>query len=504
MNRRQTDKKVLIIHQSFPGEFKSIALHLLQQGINVIGIGKDGAPGIPDFPWIKYSLNKTVSDEVNSCNFSQEIILHAHAVLTILEDLKSRGYVPDVILAHPGWGETLYVKHVYPHSRLIHFCEWYHNATVSNFGFDSAFKPSIDDKLKVQASNAFHLLNLENCDIAISPNNWQKSQFSKNYHHKIHVAHEGVPIENLGPNPNAFLVLPNGKKLKAGDKVITYVDRNLEPHRGLHTFMRALPDLMQRHPDCEIVIVGGDDVSDGKSPEDNSSWRVKILNELLLLYPALPINHIHFVGNVPYSLYKTILQISAVHVHLSYPIVLSRSLLEAMATGCAIVASDTVPVKEVIQHGYNGLLVDFFSNNELSQAIDVLLTQKTFSHRLRLKGIESARKYSLKAGVAAYMKIMFGESDHTGSIQINLTKPQVLLHPLARRKSDRLHELGLTPKELEVLRFLVRGMEDKDISSSLQISHKTVSQHVSNIINKLGASNRTHAVAKIFNPLPLL
>lgn len=502
MNRRQTDKKILIIHQNFPGPFKSIALHLLQEGIDVIGIGKEGAPGIPDFPWLKYKLNRSASTEVHPYNvYSETAILHAHAVFTILDDLKKRGYVPDVVLAHPGWGETLYVKDIYPNARLIHFCEWYHNSTGSESGFDSEFKSSIDDKLKLQTSNAFHLLNLENCDIAISPTHWQKSQFPKNYHHKIHVAHEGVPTEVLSPNPNASLVLPNGKTLKAGDKLITYVTRSLEPRSGFHTFMRSLPGLLQQHPDCEIVVVGGNGVSYGNSSQDTSSWRVKMLDELLLAHPSLPLNQIHFLGNVPYGLYKTILQVSAVHVYLTYPFILSSSLLEAMATGCAIIASDTAPVREVIHHGHNGLLVNFFSANELLQAIDTLLENKSYSLKLRRKSIESARKYDIKSGLATYMKLIVNDFSKAKPIQISISKTQLTIHPLARRKSDRLHELGLTPKELEVLKFLVRGMEDKDISSTLQISHKTVSQHVSNIINKLGASNRTHAVAKIFNPV---
>lgn len=502
MNRRQTDKKVLIIHQNFPGPFKSIALHLLQESIDVIGIGKDGAPGIPDFPWIKYKFNKTASNQVHPYNvYSETAILHAHAVFTVLDSLKKRGYVPDVILAHPGWGETLYVKNVYPNARLIHFCEWYHNLAGSEFGFDSEFKSSIDDKLKLQTSNAFHLLNLENCDIAISPTHWQKSQFPKNYHHKIHVAHEGVPTEVLGQNLNASLVLPNGKQLKVGDKVITFVARSLEPHSGFHTFMRSLPGLLQQHPDSEVVIVGGDGVSCGNLPKGTSSWRVKMLDELISIHPEFPTNQIHFVGNVPYSLYKTILQVSAVHVYLTYPFILSSSLLEAMAAGCAIIASDTAPVKEVIHHGLNGLLVNFFSANELSQAMDTLLNNKSYSFKLRQKSIESARKYDIKSGLATYMKLIVSDFSKPKPIQISISTTQLTIHPLARRKSDRLHELGLTPKELEVLKFLVRGMEDKDISSTLQISHKTVSQHVSNIINKLGASNRTHAVAKIFNPV---
>jgi glycosyltransferase involved in cell wall biosynthesis/DNA-binding CsgD family transcriptional regulator len=498
-------KNVLIIHQNFPGQFRSIALHLWQQpNIKVIGIGKESAPGIPDFPWIKYKLNKSAFRQTHPYNFrSETAILHGHAVFCILQDLKAKGYQPDVILAHPGWGEALYVKDVFPNTRLIHLCEWYYNLSGADFGFDPEFTNGADDRLKLLTTNAYHLLNLENCDVAVSPTHWQKSQFPKSYQHKIQVAHEGIPTEHLGPDSNAYVKLPNGKTLKSGDAVITYVARNLEPYRGFHQFMRALPGLIERHPECEVVIIGGDGVSYGRPPQNAPCWRVKMLEEILQTAPAFPVERVHFLGKVPYSLYTTILKISAVHVYLSYPFVLSRSLLEAMATGCAIVASDTAPVKEVLRHGHNGLLVDFFSTNALQHAISMLLTNKSYSLSLRQKAVETARKYSHQVGLSVYMNLMFGQFRTKPSIQLSLTRQQVTLHPLARRKSDRLHELGLSPKELEVLKFLVTGMEDKDISSSLQISHKTVSQHVSSIINKLGASNRTHAIAKIFNPASL-
>lgn len=493
-------KNVLIIHQNFPGQFRSIALHLWQQpNIKVIGIGKESAPGIPDFPWIKYKLHRPASKEVHPYNArSETAILHGQGVLKILLHLKERGFDVDVILAHPGWGETLYVKEVFPKAKLIHFCEWYHNTQGADFGFDPEFQPDINAKLKLHTTNALHLLNLENCDVAISPTHWQKSQFPKIYQQKIHVIHEGIPTALLRPNLIARMTLPNGKQVKYGDKVITYVARNLEPYRGFHVFMRALPHLLMQHPDCEVIIVGGDKVSYGAPPNDAANWRVKMLWELSNSHPNFPLDRVHFLGRIPYADYQTVLQVSAVHLYLTYPFVLSWSLLEAMASGCAIVASNTQPVREVIQHEKNGLLVDFFSSAQLIQAIDTLLTNKPLAQHLRQQAINTAQQYDLKHGIDEYSKLIFESSSniqtHSTSAQSEQVAPQ-----FNRRKGDKLHNLGLSTKEQLVLKFLMSGMEDRDISYQLQISQKTVNHHVSNIMSKLGANNRTHVLAKIFS-----
>lgn len=507
MNRRESDKKnVLIIHQNFPAQFRSIALHLVQQpNIKVIGIGKETAPGLPDFPWIKYKLHRSASKDVHPYNFrSEAAVLHGQGVLKVLMHLKERGFEPDVILAHPGWGETLYAKEVFPNAKLIHFCEWYYNSKGADFDFDPEFQSDINARLKLQTTNAFHLLNLQNCDIAISPTKWQKSQFPQIFQQKIHVVHEGVPTHFLKPNPRARIVLPNGKEVKYGDKVITYVARNLEPYRGFHVFMRTLPKLLEQHPDCEIALIGGDKVSYGGRPSDAINWRIKMVREVLKSYPNISLDRVHFLGHVPYEIYQAILQISAVHVYLTYPFVLSWSLLEAMATGCAIVASNTAPVKEVIEHEKNGLLVNFFSSAQLTQAINTLLSDKSYAHKLRLEAIKSSQEYSLHNGLKEYLKLMFDHNNKLNYEDQDRNANEHITVQFNRRKSDKLHNLGLSTKEQLVLKFLMTGMENKDISHQLQISQKTVHHHVSNIISKLGASNRTHVLAKIFNAEALL
>lgn len=363
--------RILIIHQNFPGQFRHVAADWARRpGWQVVGIGRDTAPGLPNVPGLKlirYKPHRGVNpSQHHYLRRMEDAVLHGQAVARILLDLKRQGFTPDAILAHPGWGETLYAKDVFPGARLVHFSEWFYNApppealeaaartaerrdwAFADIGFDPEFPVGFDDVARIRSWNALHLLNLENCDAAISPTRWQKAQHPRAYLDKIAVAHEGIDTENLGPDPHAHYKLPSGHVIRAGEPVITYVSRNLEPYRGFHSFMRALPRIQREHRTCHTVIVGGDEVSYGGRPKDSKhkNWREKMLAEVGdQLDPA----RTHFLGKVPYADYKKILQISAAHAYLTYPFVLSWSMLEALASGCHVVASDTAPVREVLE-----------------------------------------------------------------------------------------------------------------------------------------------------------
>ncbi len=252
--------KILIVHQNFPGQFKHMAAEWARQpGWDVIGIGRDTAPGVPGVKLIRYKPHRPVGPKQHPyLRRMEDATLHGQAVARILLQLKKSGWRPDAILAHPGWGETLYAKDVFPDARLVHYCEWYYNAPpldglehvdranwpYADIGFDPEFPVEFDDLARIRSWNALHLLNLNNCDVGISPTHWQKKQHPQAYLDKIVVAHEGIDTENLGPDPNAVFKTPSGEVLQANDPnkpVITYVARNLEPYRGFHTFMRALP-----------------------------------------------------------------------------------------------------------------------------------------------------------------------------------------------------------------------------------------------------------------------
>ncbi|MCY1271802.1 PEP-CTERM/exosortase A-associated glycosyltransferase [compost metagenome] len=394
---------LLLIHQNFPGQFRHLALDLLQKSPQqLLAIGRDTAPGLPGVRMLRYRPHRSPSRQTHGyVRAFEDAVLHGQQVARLLLRLKQQGYRPDVILAHPGWGETLYAKEIYPDVPLVHFCEYYYHAEGADAGFDPEFPTRLDDLSRIRTRNALHLLSLEQCDLAISPTRWQHGLHPKAFHDKIRIAHEGVPLDNLRANFQARLQLPNGNELKAGQPVVTYVARNLEPYRGFHVFMRSIPRILAGNPHAQVVIVGGDEVSYGRPPEGAPNWRTRMLEEVTI-DPA----RVHFLGRLPYSTYLKVLQVSAAHVYLTYPFVLSWSMLEAMGSGCLLIGSDTAPVREVIRHGENGYLVDFFNSTGIAEQVLDALHAPRSQLPLRVAARHTAQDYSVGKGLAAYHRLL--------------------------------------------------------------------------------------------------
>ncbi len=392
--------KVLFIHQNFPGQFRHLAAHLAKQpGVDVRAIGRETASGLENVPMWRYRPHRLSGKQTHSyARTFENGVLHGQQVLRLLMKLGSQGYRPDIVIAHPGWGETLYLKQVYPDVPLVHFCEYYYHTTGADADFDSEFPLSRHGAATIESRNALHLLNLEHCDLGITPTKWQYGLHPEAYRHKLRVIHEGVDVDNLGPDPQAKLTLPNGHTLHAGDPVVTYVARNLEPYRGFHQFMRALPKVLEQNPNCHVVVAGGDGVSYGRKPDDAPNWRIKLLRE----NPVDP-SRVHFLGRVDYGTYRKVLQVSKAHVYLTYPFILSWSLLEAMACGCYVIGSDTAPVREIITDGENGVVVDFFHPGEIADAMNKAMLREHVEMKIRKQALRTAVKYSSRKGVCEYV-----------------------------------------------------------------------------------------------------
>jgi glycosyltransferase involved in cell wall biosynthesis len=401
--------RLLVIHQNFPGQFGHLVTAWAKRpGWDVRGLGRDTAPGLPGFDKLtRYKLARDVrADQHPYLRQMEAATLHGQAAARAMLQLRKNGFTPDVILAHPGWGETLYAKDVFPDARLIHLCEWYYAADGADLGFDPEFPLTFDDRARIRTWNALHTLNLEHCDAAVSPTRWQRSRHPEIYQPKIVVQHEGIKTDLLAPNPKAMLTTPSGAVLKAGDPVITYVARNLEPYRGFHVFMRALEKIQRTHPTCHALIVGGNDVSYGRKPKDAPNWREQMLREV-----KVDAARTHFLGKVPYAQYLKVLQVSAAHMYLTYPFVLSWSMLEAKACGALVIGSDTAPVREVIRDGENGRLVRFFDSDAIAQRVVHALESQRTHLPLREQARRDVLSFSEKKGAEGYEALLVLRGD---------------------------------------------------------------------------------------------
>lgn len=366
MTKKTIKRRILFIHQNIPGQFPHlIRYYATDPETEAMAIGetrwvKQNLGKLPNrFRVATYEMPTGLKQPDHPYLESTTLAVHrATAVANRLSRLAKDGFVPDIVVAHPGWGETLFVKDVLPSARLVSYCEYFYRAQGQDVGFDPEYPAKPDDIMRLRVRNGINLLGLDAMDDGIAPTQWQRRCFPEEYHARIEVVHDGVDTDLVRPDDSATFTLPTGAILKSDQEVITFVNRNLEPLRGFHVFMRALPEFLRSRPRAIVVIVGGDDVSYGPHPVQKS-FREQLLSELS--EPLKPfLDRIHFLGRIPYGAYRRLLQVSTSHVYLTYPFVLSWSMLEAMASGCLVIGSATPPVAEVIQHEVNGLLVDFF------------------------------------------------------------------------------------------------------------------------------------------------
>lgn len=384
---------ILFLHRNFSAQFRHIAVELAKDPNNkVVFITNNDKLQIRGITKVVYKLKREVPKNCHRyLRFYEESIIHGQATAEAAFAVKSQGFKPDVIYGHT-WGNTMFMKDIFPDVPLLCYFEWFYNPEGADVGFDG--KPqNEDDKAKLRTKNSHLLMDLYSCDAGLSPTNWQKSQFPKEFHHKIKVLHDGVDTDFCVPNNDAkFLIKDKDLTLTKDDEVITYATRGMEAYRGFPEFMRAAAILLEKRPNLHVVIGGEDRVCYGPQLA-NTTYKQMMLKEL----PDMDMNRVHFVGGLPFNEYVNLLQISSVHVYLTYPFVLSWSLLDAMSCGCCIVASYTQPVLEVMKNDYNGLFVGFYNIDELVDKIEYALDNQDRMEELR----HNARKtivdsYALK------------------------------------------------------------------------------------------------------------
>ena len=396
--------KILFIHQNFPGQFLHLAPALVKRGhqIYALTIQQSSSSRCPGVKIFTHAPNRGTTPNVHPwvSDFETKTIRGESCFRACLR-LKKDGFSPDLIVSHPGWGESLFVKDVWPEVKLAIYCEFFYSPYSKDCGFDPEFPPADDsDSCRLRLKNTNNILHFQIADAGISPTRWQADTFPQPFSSKISIIHDGIDTDKAISNKDVLLKLSvsfndqitRNYSLSRKNEVITFVNRNLEPYRGYHIFMRSLPELLKRRPEAYVLIIGGNGVSYGSSPPQGSCWKDIFMNEVRSQMSNDEINRILFLGTVPYDSFLKVLQLSTVHVYLTYPFVLSWSLLEAMSSECAIVASNTEPLREVIDNNVSGKLINFFDKQALVNQICELLDNED----LRIKLGKNARSKIIK------------------------------------------------------------------------------------------------------------
>ena len=399
--------RYLFVHQNFPGQFLHLVRHLTRQGEHeVVFISEPNTNVLPGVRRIFYKMPRGAAPDTNPAAQEFELAtLRAEMVAQTARTLKGLGFEPDIIIGHHGWGELLNMHDVYPDTPMLGYLEFYYHIDRFDVGFDPEFPDNPSMFPRVRAKNAVNLLALNNGGRGQTPTLFQKSTYPDWSHDRIAVLQEGVDLLACAPDPSLakkdFLL--RNVRVSPDEKLITYVSRDLEPYRGFHSFMRALPRILDTREDARVIVVGGDGVSYG-ARLSQGCWREILTAQL---GGRLDLSRVHFVGKLDYQSYADLLKRSDAHVYLTYPFVASWSLREAMASGCAIVGSDTGPVQEFIRHGKNGLLAPFHDPEKIADSVLELLENPKLSQRLRRAARrEAERTLSMSDYLANYQALI--------------------------------------------------------------------------------------------------
>jgi glycosyltransferase involved in cell wall biosynthesis len=384
---------VLFVHQNYPAQFGHVAAWLAaRHGFRCTFVSERPPGHANGVERIQYQIRGGATQTTHYCSRTFEnAVWHTHAVY---EALRARPDVrPDLIVGHCGFGSTLFLRELYD-CPLINYFEFFYRPTNSDMDFRPDFPTNELDRLRARARNAMLLLDLENCDKGYSPTRWQRDRLPALFHDKVRVIFDGIDTQLWHPDPAARQLRRLGNlTFPEGVRIVTYATRGMESMRGFDIFMKMAKLLSERRKDVVFLIAGQDRVCYGG---DEKFTGGKSFKEWVLSQDHYDLSRFVFLGLLPPPELARLFALSDLHVYLTVPFVLSWSLLNALACGTTVLASDTAPVREMIEHGRNGLLTDFFDVERMAEmATRVLDAPEEYRH-LGPAGAEMVReRYSL-------------------------------------------------------------------------------------------------------------
>lgn len=358
---------VLFVHNNFPGQFRDLAQTLAGRGVPCMAVGQDHSGQIPGVRAARYALPRGTTPGIYPLAVRAEAdLIRGRSAYEAAKALKHEGWDPQVIVGHPGWGEMTFLGDLFPAAKQIAFAEFWYHGRGYDVGFDTEFFPEVEEQVfRVRAKNPVMALSYSAADAIVAPTEFQANALPPVFRERTRVIHEGVDVEAIRPAPPEPFALDDGRVIAPGTPVITHVNNNMEPLRGLHIFARALPRLLAEVPDAQVIIIGDPARrAYGGSAPDGRTWTDVIFEPL-----EFDRSRVHFLGRVPHERMLAAIRLGAAHVYYTYPFVLSWSLAEAMASGCYVIGSDTAPLRDAITDGVDGRLLPFFDVAALSDAM---------------------------------------------------------------------------------------------------------------------------------------
>jgi len=397
--------RILLIHQNFPGQFRDLAPALCDRGheLKAIGCSQRACDGRIEVLRYEYEHPPQRGGVHRLTSEVDEWIRRGELAGQAAQGLRQRGWAPDVILAHPGWGETMLLKHVFPASPLVIWPELW--LRPEHMGLNAATL-TVDQAHYLRVKNWLVEGALSEAALAILPSLYQAGSFPQRWQSKIRVLPEGIPDGLFQASRLQSLCISPTVTLAPDNLVLTFISRNLEPMRGFPELMRALPTLQRQLPQLQVVIVGGDDVSYSAAPGDGRKWRDVLLTEL---EGKLDRSRLHFLGRIPHPELIKLYRRSDLHVYLSNAFVLSWSLLESLACGTQVLLASNPMLQELSQQLTGARLWDP-RQQSLDVAIATALKNRntTANHAIALR--ESHALTTCVANLEATIMELAGQS----------------------------------------------------------------------------------------------
>jgi glycosyltransferase involved in cell wall biosynthesis len=398
---------VLFVHTNFPAQFRDLAETLLARGVTVRAIAAERASSLPQVRTAKYKLIRGTTPGLFTFAIRPEAdLIRARAALSGAQRHRAEGFEPAVIVGHSGWGETAFLKEIWPDARQVLYPEFFYAGRGRDIDFDNQFIPLTEEAVLLgKTKNAVMSLALTDADAIVCPTEFQASTLPSIFRPRIRVMHEGVDVDAIRPAPAAPFALADGLTIAPGTPVITHINNQMEPLRGLHIFLRSLPRVLEAVPQAQVLVIGDSKARGyGGSPPDGRSWTETCLDGVR---ERLDFSRVHFLGRVPHGRMHDALRLSTAHVYYTYPFVLSWSLAEAMALGCYVIGSDTPPVRDAIEDGVNGKLLPFFDVEALSEALIAACRDPGAAAPLRAAARETAvEKFNQAKGREAWLALL--------------------------------------------------------------------------------------------------